>query len=103
VEVKELHQEYGQSVRLDAIRRHLLESGDFARLVQEDGIRGVTSNPSIFEKAIVDSTDYGPALQARGGFLTLARRDRRALRVHLGADVRRGLEVLSRSIEWVLT
>lgn len=61
--VKELHQRYGQSVWLDYIRRHLLRSGEFARLVREDGVRGVTSNPSIFEKAIAGSTDYGPALE----------------------------------------
>jgi len=63
VDLKELHREYGQSVWLDYIRRHLLRSGEFARLVKEDGIRGVTSNPSIFEKAIAGSTDYGPALE----------------------------------------
>ncbi len=56
-------QECGQSVWLDYIRRHLLQSGELARLVEEDGIRGVTSNPSIFEKAIAGSTDYGPALE----------------------------------------
>ena len=46
-DLKELHHKYGQSVWLDYIRRHLLQSGEFARLVDEDGIRGVTSNPSI--------------------------------------------------------
>ena len=56
-------QECGQSVWLDYIRRHLLQSGELARLVENDGIRGVTSNPSIFEKAIAGSTDYGPALE----------------------------------------
>jgi transaldolase / glucose-6-phosphate isomerase len=49
---------YGQSVWLDFIRRHLITSGELRRLVEEDGLRGVTSNPSIFEKAIVGSTDY---------------------------------------------
>jgi transaldolase/glucose-6-phosphate isomerase len=63
MKLKELHQKYGQSLWLDYIRRHLRQSGDFARVVQEDGIRGVTSNPSIFEKAIAGSTDYGPALE----------------------------------------
>ncbi|MEO8261533.1 MAG: bifunctional transaldolase/phosoglucose isomerase [Pseudolysinimonas sp.] len=56
-------QEYGQSVWLDYIRRHLLQDGEFARLVQEEGIRGVTSNPSIFEKAIAGSTDYESAIE----------------------------------------
>ena len=63
MDLKKLHQEYAQSIWLDYIRRHLLQSGEFARLVKEDGVRGVTSNPSIFEKAIAGSTDYGPALE----------------------------------------
>src|SRR5713226_3316933 len=50
--------EYGQSVWLDYIRRSLITSGELKRLVVEDGLRGVTSNPAIFEKAIVGSTDY---------------------------------------------
>jgi len=49
--------EYGQSVWLDYIRRSLITSGELKRLVAEDGLRGVTSNPSIFEKAIIGSTD----------------------------------------------
>jgi len=48
----------GQSVWLDYIRRDLIDSGGLARLVREDGVRGVTSNPSIFEKAISGSRDY---------------------------------------------
>jgi transaldolase/glucose-6-phosphate isomerase len=52
----------GQSVWFDNIRRGLLSSGEFARMVREDGLSGVTSNPSIFEKAIVGSTDYDEAL-----------------------------------------
>ena len=49
---------YGQSVWLDYIRRSLITSGELGRLIEEDGLRGVTSNPSIFEKAIAGSTDY---------------------------------------------
>src|SRR5215470_401425 len=49
---------YGQSVWLDYIRRNLITSGELKRLIAEDGLRGMTSNPSIFEKAIVGSTDY---------------------------------------------
>jgi len=49
---------FGQSVWLDYIRRSLITSGELKRLVEEDGLRGVTSNPSIFEKAITGSTDY---------------------------------------------
>ncbi len=48
----------GQSVWLDFIRRSLLDSGELARLVAEDGIRGVTSNPAIFEKAIGAGDEY---------------------------------------------
>jgi len=49
---------YGQSVWLDYIRRNLITSGELKRLINEDGLRGMTSNPSIFEKAIAGSTDY---------------------------------------------
>jgi transaldolase/glucose-6-phosphate isomerase len=48
----------GQSVWLDYIRRSLLDSGGLARLIAEDGLRGVTSNPAIFEKAIAAGDDY---------------------------------------------
>lgn len=54
----------GQSIWLDYIRRNLIRSGDLKRMVEEDGIRGVTSNPTIFEKAIAGSTDYDDALSA---------------------------------------
>jgi transaldolase/glucose-6-phosphate isomerase len=53
----------GQSVWLDYLRRSLFTSGEFQRLIADDGLRGVTANPSIFEKAIVGSTDYLTALQ----------------------------------------
>ena len=56
-------QQYGQSVWLDYIRRSLITSGELRRLIDEDGLRGVTSNPSIFEKAIAGSTDYADVLQ----------------------------------------
>jgi transaldolase / glucose-6-phosphate isomerase len=50
--------EYGQSVWLDFVSRDLLKSGGLAKLIAEDGLRGVTSNPSIFEKAIGHGDDY---------------------------------------------
>jgi hypothetical protein len=56
-------QVFGQSVWLDYLRRSLFTSGEFRRLIAEDRLRGVTSNPSIFEKAIAGSTDYLDALQ----------------------------------------
>ncbi len=52
----------GQSVWLDYMHRNLLESGELRRLVEEDGVSGVTSNPTIFEKAISESPDYDAAL-----------------------------------------
>ena len=55
---------YGQSVWLDYIRRDLLTSGELKRLIEEDGLRGMTSNPAIFEKAIADSTLYADILQS---------------------------------------
>ena len=48
----------GQSIWLDYIRRDLIAGGELQRLIEEDGLRGMTSNPAIFEKAIVDSHDY---------------------------------------------
>ncbi len=54
---------FGQSVWLDYIRRDLMSSGELAGLIREDGLRGMTSNPTIFEKAIVHSPDYLPALE----------------------------------------
>ncbi len=56
-------QKFGQSVWLDYIRRDLITSGDLRRLIDEDGLRGMTSNPSIFEKAITGSSDYAGFLQ----------------------------------------
>ena len=52
-----------QSIWLDYIQRRLIQSGELKRLVEEDGVRGVTSNPTIFEKAIAGSTDYDDALR----------------------------------------
>jgi transaldolase/glucose-6-phosphate isomerase len=57
---------FGQSVWLDYIRRDLISTGELARLIREDGLRGMTSNPSIFEKAIAGSTDYAAALGELG-------------------------------------
>jgi len=48
----------GQSIWLDYIRRDLIESGKLRHLIDEDGLRGMTSNPAIFEKAIVESNIY---------------------------------------------
>jgi transaldolase/glucose-6-phosphate isomerase len=75
---------FGQSVWLDYIRRDLIETGELKRLIDEDGLRGMTSNPSIFEKAIVESKYYQQALKeldrktdldANGRYEALAIRD----------------------------
>lgn len=60
-------QTYDQSVWLDYIGRHLITSGELQRLIDEDGLRGMTSNPAIFEKAISGSADYAASLTALGG------------------------------------
>jgi transaldolase / glucose-6-phosphate isomerase len=54
--------DHGQSVWYDYIRRGLITSGELERLITQDGLRGVTSNPSIWEKAINGSTDYADAI-----------------------------------------
>jgi transaldolase/glucose-6-phosphate isomerase len=82
----------GTSVWLDQIRRGMIEDGELERMVAEDSLRGVTSNPAIFEKAILGSSDYddeiaGAAregLSAREVYRRLAVKD-----VQLAADVLR--------------
>jgi transaldolase len=54
----------GQSIWLDYIRRDLMVNGGLRRLIEEDGLRGMTSNPSIFEKAITGSHDYDADIRA---------------------------------------
>jgi len=55
---------FGQSIWLDYIRRHMITSGEIQCLIEEDGLKGVTSNPAIFEKAIAGSKDYDEAIRA---------------------------------------
>ncbi len=57
-----LLRESGQSIWLDFIHRGILKSGELRRLVEQEGVSGVTSNPTIFEKAITGSKDYDDAL-----------------------------------------
>jgi len=59
----QLH-DYGQSVWLDYIRRDLLTGGQLKKMISEDGLRGMTSNPAIFEKAIGDSSLYDDMLRS---------------------------------------
>jgi len=56
-------QAFGQSIWLDNIRRDLITSGALARLVREDGLRGLTSNPAIFEKAVAQSREYADMIE----------------------------------------
>src|SRR5438067_1841870 len=55
---------YGQSPWLDFIRRNILLNGDLKKMIADDGLRGMTSNPTIFEKAITGSDDYADLLNA---------------------------------------
>jgi transaldolase/glucose-6-phosphate isomerase len=77
-------QTLGQSIWLDYIRRDLLKGGDLQRLIEGDGLRGMTSNPAIFEKAIAGSAQYQDFLDslasrsdldAKGRYELLAIRD----------------------------
>jgi len=74
--------DFDQSIWLDYIRRDLITSGEFQRLVEDDGVHGVTSNPTIFDKAIAAGTTYDDAL-----------------RLLLSADPHRDAQTLFESLE----
>jgi transaldolase len=57
-------QKFGQSIWYDNIQRQLLEDGSFQKLIDESGVLGVTSNPSIFQKAIGNSEDYDSSIKS---------------------------------------
>jgi transaldolase/glucose-6-phosphate isomerase len=86
--------EFGQSPWMDYIRRDLLTSGDLKKMIQEDGLMGMTSNPTIFEKAITGSKDYADILEspeakqldAKGVYEKIAIRD-----VQDAADIFKGV------------
>jgi transaldolase / glucose-6-phosphate isomerase len=84
---------YGQSMWLDYIRRDLFTSGNLKKMIDEDGLRGMTSNPSIFEKAIGESALYDDMLAelaARSDLDTKARYEQIAIRdIQDAADVLR--------------
>jgi transaldolase/glucose-6-phosphate isomerase len=82
---------HGTSPWLDQIRRSLTQGGELRRMVEEDCLRGVTSNPAIFEKAILGSPDYDEQIEelARGGALARAIYQDIAIQ-----DVREGADVL---------
>jgi transaldolase / glucose-6-phosphate isomerase len=86
---------FGQSVWFDYIRRDLITTGQLARLIEDDGLRGMTSNPAIFEKAFSTSPDYTKPLaelakrgdlDAKGIYENLAIRD-----IQDAADALRGV------------
>jgi transaldolase/glucose-6-phosphate isomerase len=86
--------EFGQSPWMDYIRRDLLASGALKKMIQEDGLMGMTSNPTIFEKAITGSKDYADILEspeakkldAKGVYEKIAIRD-----VQDAADIFKGV------------
>jgi len=83
----------GQSIWLDDLRRSWLEDGTLARLIAEDGLAGVTSNPAIFHKAIAESCDYDAAIA------TLAERGADASAIYenlVVEDVRHAADLLER-------
>ncbi|MCU4161120.1 bifunctional transaldolase/phosoglucose isomerase [Acidiphilium sp. AL] len=84
--------ETGQAPWLDFVQRHLIQQGDLKTLIERDGLKGVTSNPSIFEKAIAGSKDYGDDLAA---FLKHADHGPMAIYEHLAiADIKEAADVL---------
>ncbi|GJD50118.1 Transaldolase [Methylobacterium crusticola] len=87
--LKALHAEQDQAVWLDFVARGFVADGQLKRLVDEDGLRGVTSNPAIFEKAIGHSDEYDAALKRAG--------DERVIDLYEGlavADIQAAADVL---------
>lgn len=84
-------QEINESVWLDNLSRNLIHSGELKRLIDEDGVTGVTSNPTIFQKAISGSKDYDASLR---GLLEKGIRDEKELFLGLALeDVSRAAEL----------
>ena len=86
---------YGQSMWLDYIRRDLFTTGKLKSLIADDGLRGMTSNPAIFEKAIADSNLYDDILKSlasRKDLNTTARFEQIAIRdIQDAADILRSV------------
>ena len=84
--------DHGQAPWLDFLARKFITDGSLKRLVEQDGVTGVTSNPSIFEKAIGESGDYDDALKS-----TLAKHDRDVMSLYEALaieDIRNAADVL---------
>ena len=86
--LKALWEEHGQAAWLDYIERDLLTSGGLEKLVVSDGIRGVTSNPSIFKAAITGSDSYDAVLEAHSEASTTALYEALAITdIQMAADI----------------
>src|SRR5829696_73090 len=81
----------GTSIWLDQLARGLIDSGELARMVEQESLRGVTSNPAIFEKSILGSADYDEDLKRLADEGKSAREIYRAMALH---DVRAACDVL---------
>ncbi len=64
--VKKIH-DLGQSIWLDFFNCEIMDSGELQKLIDEDGLSGITSNPSIFEKAVSSSADYDEDIRKFAG------------------------------------
>ena len=82
----------GQSLWLDYLKRSLIESGGLLALIERDGLKGVTTNPSIFERAIAETDEYADALKQ---FQAQEDHGNFAIYEHLAiADIRAAADVL---------
>jgi len=59
-----IENQYGQSIWMDNLSRDIIESGELKQSITDKGIRGITSNPAIFEKAIAGNKIYDQAIEA---------------------------------------
>jgi transaldolase len=78
---------FGWSIRLDYLRRNVISSGEMTQLIEEDRLRGITSNPSIFDKVITGSHDYDDDIRA----LALDGKRADLQSITLGDDAGRGI------------
>ena len=62
--ILEIENQYGQSIWMDNLSRDIIQSGELKQSISDKGIRGITSNPSIFEKAIAGNEIYDEAIEA---------------------------------------
>lgn len=93
--VKQIHS-FGQSIWLDFIDREIMATGKLQKLIDEDGVRGVTSNPAIFEKAITSSSDYDQDIR------TLAEGDKSNEEIFFGlavTDIKRATDMFKNLYE----